>query len=102
MGVRDAAVSSSILRAIFQDARDDNRKLLSRILAFFALFQTALSRYDADLFHELRTIVWEMDEENYRQSFQRGEEKARLQPVGDLGYSGSVCVSMFSLLHMNY
>ena len=90
MGVRDAAVSRSILRAIFQNARDDNRTLLSRILAFFALFQTALSRYDADLFYELRSIVWAMNEDEYRQSFRRGEQKARLQPVGDLGYSGSV------------
>jgi hypothetical protein len=90
MGRRDALISKSILRAIFDDSKDDNQPLLARILAFFALFQLVLSRYRDDLFRELRTEIWQVDEADYRESFRRRDKKARLKPVGDLGYSGSV------------
>ena len=91
MGRRDALVSKSILLAIFDDRRDDKKKtLLARILAFFSLFQLALSRYKDELFKQLRTDVWQIDDAEYRESFRRNDRKARLKPIGDLGYSGSV------------
>ena len=91
MGRRDNLISRSILLAIFNDNRDKKLTILGRILAFFRLFQLTLSRYKDDLFKHLRTNVWEIDEDEYHESFRRQEKTARLKAIGDLGFSGSVC-----------
>jgi hypothetical protein len=90
MGRRDDLIGKSILRAIF-NTTDDKRTLLGWIFAFFALFQIPLSRYREAFFKELRTEHWQLDEDEYRESFRPVNKKGKLKAIGDLGYSGSVC-----------
>jgi hypothetical protein len=86
-------ISTSILRAIFRyNATDEHPGLLARILAFFSFFYIALARYRADLFKRLRNEVWQIDEDEYTESFRSPSKGKRtdLISIGDLGYSGSV------------
>jgi hypothetical protein len=99
MGYRDRLISTSILRAIFRAKPAPNDEeaqpgLLARILAFFAIFSLSLSRYRAQLFKKLRSETWEIEEEEYKESFRSPSKSKRtdLVAVGDLGYSGSVCM----------
>ncbi|KAF9738312.1 hypothetical protein PMIN06_006812 [Paraphaeosphaeria minitans] len=95
MGTRQRLISKSILRAIFSPKKaygtDDRPSLLARILAFFAVFNLTLARYRAALFRRLRNEIWEIDEEEYKESFRSTSRNKRtdLVAVGDLGYSGS-------------
>jgi hypothetical protein len=99
MGRRDTLISNSILRAIFH-TNQDKKSILGRILAFFGFFQLTLIRYKNELFNKLRDEVWELDEDEYRESFRSGNKKASLKAVGDLGYSGSVGLpASIQLLH---
>ena len=98
MGRRDRLISNSILRAIFRaDAPRNDEKghlgLWARIYAFFALFNITLARFRASLFKKLRNDTWEMEEEEYTESFRSPSNSKRtdLVAIGDLGYSGSVC-----------
>jgi hypothetical protein len=106
MGRRDRLISTSILRAIFRtgstsdDGNGEARPgLLARIIAFFTIFSLTLARYRASLFKKLRNEVWELEEEEYTESFRSPSKSKRtdLVAVGDLGYSGSVC-AMFERL----
>lgn len=97
MGRRDRLISTSILRAIFRSgpAPDDEEArpgLLARIVAFFSIFSLTLTRYRARLFEKLRNETWQMEEEEYTESFRSPSKSKRtdLVAVGDLGYSGSV------------
>jgi hypothetical protein len=96
MGRRQRLISTSILRAIFKPSASKNAdkqpSLLARILAFFSVFQLALSRYRATVFKKLRNEIWEVEEEEYVESFRSPSHGKRtdLISVGDLGYSGSV------------
>jgi hypothetical protein len=97
MGVRDRLISTSILRAIFRSgsaSSDEEARpgLLARIIAFFAIFSLTLTRYRARLFQKLRNQTWQMEEEEYTESFRSPSKNKRtdLVAVGDLGYSGSV------------
>ena len=96
MGRRQRLVSTSILRAIFKPSfsKDPDKKpgILARILAFFSVFQLALSRYHAAVFRKLRNEIWKIEEEEYTESFRSPSHGKRtdLISVGDLGYSGSV------------
>ncbi|KAL5115991.1 hypothetical protein ACEQ8H_006108 [Pleosporales sp. CAS-2024a] len=96
MGRRHRLISSSILRAIFRSepAPDDEEArpgLIARIVAFFAIFSLALVRYRARLFKKLRIENWEIEEEEYKESFRSPSKNKRtdLVAAGDLGYSGS-------------
>ncbi|CAI6269589.1 unnamed protein product [Periconia digitata] len=95
MGRRQRLISTSILRAIFQTKKSSDPAtgpgLLARIFAFFSVFSLALSRYRADLFEYLRNKIWEIEEEEYTESFRSPSKGKRtdLISVGDLGYSGS-------------
>lgn len=90
MGLRTNRISRSILRAIFRDDANDERSLLARLFALFALFQLALQRFRALDFRRLRQEVWQLDNDEYRESFRSPNRRAgALKPVGDLGYSGS-------------
>ena len=84
-------ISRSILRAIFFDVTADKRTILSRILAFFHIFQITLGRYKDELFKKLRIEAWHMDEDEYTESFQGPYKGEELRAIGDLGYCGSVC-----------
>jgi hypothetical protein len=97
MGRRQRLISRSILRAIFvtkssEEAPRARSGLLARIIAFFAVFQLTLRRYRDTLFENLRNKTWQMDEEEYIESFRSPSKGKRtdLKSVGDLGYSGSV------------
>jgi hypothetical protein len=100
MGRRDRLISSSILHAIFHTGSAQNDEegarpgLLARIIAFFAIFSLALTRYRARLFQQLRNETWQIEEEEYTESFRSPSKNKRtdLVAIGDLGYSGSVCV----------
>jgi len=100
MGKRDNLISKSILSSIFRDSSQDKRTILSRILAFFSFFNLKLARYKEDTFRGLREETWEVDEEEYKESFRQTSKDGKgLEAVGDLGYSGSVC--SFELWKMN-
>jgi hypothetical protein len=91
MGRRDTLISKSILRALFHDpAEEDKRTLLASILAFFTFFQLKLSRYKADVFKDLRHTTWQLNEDEYKESFRQKDKRGGgLNAAGDLGYSGS-------------
>ncbi|KAF2850978.1 SAICAR synthase-like protein [Plenodomus tracheiphilus IPT5] len=96
MGRRDRLISTSILRAIFrsQPTEDDGETrpgVFARIWAFFAIFSLSLARYRSSLFKKLRNDVWEIEEEEYTESFRSPSKSKRtdLVAIGDLGYSGS-------------
>ncbi|KAL0260346.1 hypothetical protein SLS55_004032 [Diplodia seriata] len=97
MGLRANRISRSILRAIFDpqnssdaDATAARPSLLARILAFFALFQLVLTRFRAADFRKLRKDIWQLDGDEYRESFRLADRRGgALKSVGDLGYSGS-------------
>jgi hypothetical protein len=95
MGRRQQSISRSILNAIFRAPNHPDNKpptLLARIFAFFSLFQLALARYRPELFKKLRNEVWEIEEDEYKESFrsEKNSGSRGLVSVGDLGYSGSV------------
>jgi hypothetical protein len=96
MGRRQRLISTSILRAIFKSSPEKNKKpgLLARILAFFSVFQLTLARFREELFQKLRNETWKIEEEEYIESFRSPSRGKRtdLIAVGDLGYSGSVCL----------
>ncbi|KAJ4297819.1 hypothetical protein N0V90_005715 [Kalmusia sp. IMI 367209] len=95
MGRRQRLISKSILGAIFSPKKaygtDERPGLLARILAFFAIFNLTLARYRAALFKKLRNEIWQIEEEEYKESFRSPSKNKRtdLVAVGDLGYSGS-------------
>jgi hypothetical protein len=90
MGRRDRLISKSILCALFHEPSEDKRTALARILAFFTFFQLKLEKYRPDTFKKLRHETWELNEEEYKESFRQKEKSGGgLNPVGDLGYSGS-------------
>lgn len=98
MGRRQRLISTSILRAIFVTKPVSNDEparpgLLARILAFFSIFQLTLVRYRNEIFRKLRNESWQIEEEEYKESFRSPSKGKRtdLKSVGDLGYSGSVC-----------
>jgi hypothetical protein len=98
MGRRERLISKSILRAIFSPRKaygtDEWPSLVARILAFFAVFNLTLARYRAALFRKLRNETWGIEEEEYKESFRSPSHNKRtdLIAIGDLGYSGSVCL----------
>jgi hypothetical protein len=97
MKIRASRISASIARAISRNITA--RGVLRRVLQFFAFFKLLLARYRPADFLALRSEVWELDEDEYLDSFQvpdkttrsrKGKDReSELVPVGDLGYSGS-------------
>ena len=93
---RQKAISRSIHRALLrEDERTGTRRynVLALIFAFLSIWQIRLVRISAQLFKSLRTEVWSIDEVDYIDSFVSDRKKADgggIQPMGDLGYSGSV------------
>ena len=71
MGRRDTLISKSILRALFHEPEQDKRTLIARILAFFALLELRLQRYKAAIFKDLRSSTWELNEDEYIESFRQ-------------------------------
>uniref|UniRef100_A0A8H7K853 PIPK domain-containing protein n=1 Tax=Bionectria ochroleuca TaxID=29856 RepID=A0A8H7K853_BIOOC len=98
MKIRASRISASIAHAIYQDQEppDSHKRhgrLLRAIIAFFSLFRLWLVRYRPADFLALRRTAWQLDEDEYLDSFRNAysssSRAAELVPVGDLGYSGS-------------
>ncbi|KAF6524536.1 hypothetical protein ACKLNR_010635 [Fusarium oxysporum f. sp. zingiberi] len=90
MKIRSSRISGSIAKAISQRHGKSKKGIIKTIIAFFRLFRLLLTRYRSIDFLALRKEVWQLDEDEYHESFQTdGEDNAELIPIGDLGYSGS-------------
>ncbi|KPM45356.1 hypothetical protein AK830_g1244 [Neonectria ditissima] len=113
MKIRSSRISVSIVRAILRRCSTaSKRSLLRTIISFFAFFKLLLARYRPLDFVALRQDVWELNEDEYADSFRaspppseetpllqsssssrtkrsKKEAVAQLVPAGDLGYSGS-------------
>lgn len=87
---RHAALAKSIQLALFRDPKAFRQTLIGQILAFFSLFYLKLIRYDAETFLIMRKEAWGIDEDEYKSSFRSEDKTLPLQPMGDLGFSGSV------------
>lgn len=84
------SISRSIQLALYRDPNEIKKTILSYVLAFFTIFRIRLVRFGYELFRRLRDETWEIDEEEYRCSFLHKKGSKSLEPMGDLGYSGSV------------
>ncbi|KAI0886871.1 SAICAR synthase-like protein [Annulohypoxylon maeteangense] len=99
MARRDILIARSIVFAILT-SKDDvkptrNPSCLKRFLRFFYIYWLTFRPVQPDLFKALRG-VWQIKEEDYRDSFDIRKQKLRdrkekraLIPMGDMGYSGS-------------
>ncbi|KAL4861521.1 hypothetical protein BDV12DRAFT_64685 [Aspergillus spectabilis] len=85
---RQKAISRSVQRALFR-SKESRRTFIQRILAFFRIFYVTLIRYEQELFYKLRSEIWSIKEEDYMSSFESEKKTVPLDPMGDLGYSGS-------------
>jgi hypothetical protein len=95
---RVAQITRSIYQALLRDPHRDHRKtIITYFLAFFTIWRITLVRLAADLFRQLRNDVWKINEDDYKRSFQSHKGQGRLEPMGDLGYSGSVSYAIHSI-----
>ncbi|KAF5025626.1 hypothetical protein F66182_2232 [Fusarium sp. NRRL 66182] len=90
MKIRSSRISISIAKAICR-RHTSKDSLIKAIIAFFRLFRLLLTRYRSIDFLSLRKELWQLDEDEYRASFNDDskESSTQLVPIGDLGYSGS-------------
>ncbi|KAH8898386.1 SAICAR synthase-like protein [Thozetella sp. PMI_491] len=98
---RQGYIARSIARAIINHAkpqRHDKRGWLAFILGlfstFFSVYQLTLQKFRPADFANLRRNHWRVEDNDYVQSFSRGEggdvaEDVALRPIGDMGFSGS-------------
>ncbi|KAI5463670.1 hypothetical protein BGZ63DRAFT_484685 [Mariannaea sp. PMI_226] len=94
MKIRSARISASIAKAILRRYGQSTKSRLRAILSFFRFFKLFLACFRAIDFIALRHDVWQLDEEEYVNSFRAAgdmldQAAAQLVPMGDLGYSGS-------------
>lgn len=93
---RQSAISRSIHRALLREPATNNKKrynIFALLVVFFSIWHVRLVRISAQLFRSLRNDVWNIDEVEYIDSFVCDKKKAEgagMQPMGDLGFSGSV------------
>lgn len=87
---RQNALIGSIQSALFRDPRAFKKTGIGRILAFFSIFYVRLIRHSHDSFWQLRNEIWDISDDEYRASFRERNGKLPLEPMGDLGFSGSV------------
>ena len=86
---RQSALTRSIRSALTRDPNTFRSSTAGHLRVFFSLYDIQLLRYANLLFEKLRGEVWGVDEDEYRACF------SSLEPLGDLGLSGSV-VGSFS------
>lgn len=82
---RQSALSKSIRSALKRDPNTFKSTTAEHFEVFFSIYYIQLLRYADLLFSKLRNEVWGIDEDEYLESF------SSLEPMGDLGLSGSVC-----------
>ncbi|KAL1304712.1 hypothetical protein AAFC00_003660 [Neodothiora populina] len=91
---REDRIAASIAKAISTEQSSKKQPVYSRFLiaiaSFFALFSLRFVRFRDDLFRDLRSQIWLLDESSYLQSF---ESRESLVAKGDMGYSGSTFFS---------
>ena len=87
-------IQDAIIVAILQAMLDSPglQTFVSRLWMFFNITRLPLERFQPELFEELRNDVWEIDEKDYRGSFelQNDDGELTLRPLSELGFSGSV------------
>lgn len=90
MAKLEDAIIKAILKAFLR--HPGKLSVLRRLWLLFSLVNVPLQRYEPDHFHKLREEAWQIDEQEYSNSFQQQDErgKPRLHPLAELGYSGSV------------
>ena len=88
MKIRSSRISSSISHAISRtDAPSHSipSTVAASIIAFFAVFHVALTRFQAAEFLTLRDEIWELDEDEYRGSFEEyAQPGAEIRDESDL------------------
>lgn len=96
---RQEAIARSIVLAILNGFHKRANSALSFILSlfsiFFSLYQLPFEKIRPADFANLRRNHWKVEDNAYFDSFRSEDgEKAEdaLKPIGDMGYSGSVCV----------
>jgi hypothetical protein len=90
MGYRERKISASIVKAVFLTV-DGKTGFLGRLLAFFRIFDLALTRFEPDQFRKLRQEIWKIEDSEYNEAFSKDNGRdPTVHAVGDLGYSGSV------------
>jgi hypothetical protein len=97
---RDKSIARSVVRAITanEGAKIRSKSPLAYILALFwalfSLYQLPLHKIRPKVFSDLRQKSWDVEDEEYIASFQPDEGERpenTLNPIGDMGFSGSVC-----------
>lgn len=81
---RQSALTRSIRSALTRDPNTFQSSTAGHLRVFFSLYDIQLLRYANLLFEKLRAEAWGVDENAYRACF------SSLEPLGDLGLSGSV------------
>lgn len=104
---RKEKIARSIVQAITRTTNIRKRpgNLLASILAFlttlFSLYHLVLRRIRPADFAKLRRQHWDINDNDYAQSFQQedGDEvgKPPLKAIGDMGFSGSVGCTRISI-----
>jgi hypothetical protein len=96
MANRQSQIAKSIIFAILSNEDGLPSRppsFLSRVFGLFNLYWLAFQLVRADLFSGLREF-WAIKDQDYRASFgydekDKKKKKHALQPMGDMGYSGS-------------
>ncbi|KAK8138056.1 SAICAR synthase-like protein [Apiospora sp. TS-2023a] len=99
MGQRENQIAKSIIYVIINNDEDGHpiqrQTVLSRLFSYFNLYWLSFRLVREDLFRNLREF-WAIKSSEYKDSFapssaaSRNSEKVpMLQPMGDMGYSGS-------------
>ncbi|EQL02089.1 hypothetical protein G6O67_005512 [Ophiocordyceps sinensis] len=95
---RTTRISASIADAIAAsdhhvESKGIRDRAVKALASFFSLYRLAMTRYRSSDFLQLRRDFWELDEDEYRDSFRLSSScdgaSPRLVPAGNLGYSGS-------------
>ncbi|KAK8125955.1 uncharacterized protein PG998_001714 [Apiospora kogelbergensis] len=92
MGQREEQIAKSIIYVIINTDENghplQHQTILGRIFSIFNLYWLTFQLVREDLFRNLREF-WAIKPSAYKDSFTPATKKALLQPLGDMGYSGS-------------
>ncbi|KAM4054403.1 phosphatidylinositol-4-phosphate 5-Kinase domain-containing protein [Hirsutella rhossiliensis] len=97
MTSRTSRISASVADAVTApDQHVETKGVLDgavkAFVSFFCLFRLSMTRYRSSDFLQLRRDIWELDDDEYRDSFRLSsspDASTQRVPAGDLGYSGS-------------
>lgn len=89
---RQSSLVKSIQKGLKRDPNRFKKTCWGQLIAFFTINGVKLIKYEPTLFNTLRYEVWEFKEDDYQASFRPTNGQLALKAMGDLGYSGSVCL----------